>query len=195
MVDGINVKSLLQQSLRSNIGVVAQDTILFHKSLQENIVYGKEEADDGDIREAVRLAALAPLVASLPEGLDTVVGERGMKLSGGERQRVGLARCLIKQPRLVLLDEATSALDSGTEREIQRNILTTQTAALKGRTTLMIAHRLSTARRADVIFVLDKGRLVEQGTHEELLALGAEDGMYARMWRDQMEGDTLDELK
>ena len=195
MVDGINVKSLLQQSLRSSIGVVAQDTILFHKSLRENIVYGKEEADDGDIREAVRLAALGTLVESLPEGLDTVVGERGMKLSGGERQRVGLARCLIKKPRLVLLDEATSALDSGTEREIQRNILTAQTAALKGRTTLMIAHRLSTARRADVIFVLDKGRLVEQGTHEELLALGVEDGMYARMWRDQMEGDTLDELK
>jgi len=197
MVDGINVKSLLQESLRSNIGVVAQDTVLFHASLRDNITYGKEDATEEEILESVRVSALEKLVESLPEGLETLVGERGMKLSGGERQRVGLARCVIKQPKLVLLDEATSALDSGTEREIQRNILTQQTAAAvcKGRTTLMIAHRLSTARRADVILVLDKGQLVEQGTHDELLALGAERGMYARMWRDQMEGDSLDELK
>ncbi|KAL7537825.1 hypothetical protein ACHAXR_008106 [Thalassiosira sp. AJA248-18] len=197
LVDNINVKSLLQQSLRSNIGVVAQDTILFHASLRDNITYGKEDATEDEIWEAVRISALEPLVKSLPEGLETLVGERGMKLSGGERQRVGLARCIIKQPKLVLLDEATSALDSGTEREIQRNILTPHTAAAvcRGRTTLMIAHRLSTARRADVILVLDKGQLVEQGTHEELLAVGPEQGMYARMWRDQMEGDSLDELK
>mmetsp|Transcript_19504 Transcript_19504/g.42389 ORF Transcript_19504/g.42389 Transcript_19504/m.42389 type:complete len:626 (+) Transcript_19504:862-2739(+) len=197
LVDNINVKSLLQQSLRSNIGVVAQDTVLFHASLRENIIYGKEDATEEEVWEAVRISALEPLVTSLPDGLDTMVGERGMKLSGGERQRVGLARCIIKQPKLVLLDEATSALDSGTEREIQRNILTAQTAAAvcRGRTTLMIAHRLSTARRADVILVLDKGQIVEQGTHEHLLALGVEQGMYARMWRDQMEGDSLDELK
>mmetsp|Transcript_27058 Transcript_27058/g.42760 ORF Transcript_27058/g.42760 Transcript_27058/m.42760 type:complete len:207 (-) Transcript_27058:303-923(-) len=197
LVDNIDVKSLLQQSLRSNIGVVAQDTVLFHSSLRENIVYGKEDATEEEVWEAVRISALEPLVTSLPDGLDTMVGERGMKLSGGERQRVGLARCIIKRPKLVLLDEATSALDSGTEREIQRNILTAQTAAAvcRGRTTLMIAHRLSTARRADVILVLDKGQIVEQGTHEHLLALGVEQGMYARMWRDQMEGDSLDELK
>ena len=119
-----------------------------------------------------------------------------MKLSGGERQRVGLARCIIKKPKLILLDEATSNLDSSTEKKIKRNILTPQTASIcKGRTTLMIAHRLSTARQSDVIIVLDKGMVVETGTHDELLALGIEKGMYAKMWRDQMEGDCLDELK
>lgn len=195
-VDGINVKSLLQQSLRSNIGVVAQDTVLFHASLRDNITFGKEDATEEEIWEAVRLSALDKLVNSLPEKLDTLVGERGMKLSGGERQRVGLARCIIKKPKLILLDEATSNLDSTTEKKIQRNILTPQTASIcKGRTTLMIAHRLSTARQSDVIIVLDKGCVVETGTHEDLLALGTEKGMYAKMWRDQMEGDCLDELK
>jgi len=195
-VDGIDVKSLKQQSLRSNIGVVAQDTVLFHASLRDNITYGKEDATEEEIWEAVRITALEPLVKSLPDGLETLVGERGMKLSGGERQRVGLARCIIKQPKICLLDEATSALDSGTEREIQKNILTQQTAAavVKGRTTLMIAHRLSTARRADVILVLEKGRVVERGTHDELLSLGVEKGMYAKMWHDQMGGESLDEL-
>lgn len=196
LVDGINVKSLFQQSLRSSIGVVAQDTVLFHASLRENICYGKEDATDEEIWEAVRLSALDELVNSLPEKLDTIVGERGMKLSGGERQRVGLARCIIKKPKLILLDEATSNLDSTTEKKIQRNILTPQTSAIcKGRTTLMIAHRLSTARQSDTIIVLDKGMVVEQGSHDELLALGAEKGMYAKMWKDQMEGDSLDELK
>jgi len=137
------------------------------------------------------VSALEALVKSMPDGLETLVGERGMKLSGGERQRVGLARCVIKQPKLVLLDEATSALDSGTEREIQRNILSQQAEVCKGRTTLMIAHRLSTARRADIILVLDKGSLVEQGTHDELLERG---GLYAKLWSDQMSGETLDEL-
>lgn len=186
----------MQQSLRSNIGVVAQDTVLFHASLRDNITYGKEDATEEEIWEAVRLSALDKLVNSLPEKLDTLVGERGMKLSGGERQRVGLARCIIKKPKLILLDEATSNLDSTTEKKIQRNILTPQTASIcKGRTTLMIAHRLSTARQSDVIIVLDKGCVVETGTHEDLLALGTEKGMYAKMWRDQMEGDCLDELK
>jgi len=137
---------------------------------------------------------LEQLVKSLPDGLDTIVGERGMKLSGGERQRVGMARCIIKSPKLILLDEATSALDSGTEREIQKNILTQETAAAlcKGRTTLIIAHRLSTAMKADTILVLEKGRLVEQGNHEQLIALGVENSMYARMWRDQMDADDSD---
>lgn len=191
MVDNINVKDLMQTSLRSNIGVVAQETILFHASLRENIIYGKENATEEEVLEAVRISSLSKFVEALPSGLDTLVGERGMKLSGGERQRVGLARCIIKQPKLVLLDEATSALDSGTEREIQRNILNSETAAAicKGRTTLMIAHRLSTARKADMILVLDKGKLVEKGTHEELLARR---GQYAHMWSNQMLGDTLD---
>jgi ABC-type multidrug transport system fused ATPase/permease subunit len=196
LVDGINVKSLFQQSLRSNIGVVAQDTVLFHASLRDNICYGKEDATEEDVWEAIRLSALDQLVNSLPEKLDTIVGERGMKLSGGERQRVGLARCIIKKPKLIILDEATAHLDSTTEKKIQRNILTPRTSAIcKGRTTLMIAHRLSTARQSDVIIVLDKGMVVEQGTHDELLALGTETGMYAKMWKDQMEGDCLDELK
>jgi ABC-type transport system involved in Fe-S cluster assembly fused permease/ATPase subunit len=191
LVDGMNVKSLLLHSLRSNIGVVAQDTVLFHSSLRHNIIYGKEDATDEEIWEAVRISALEQLVKSLPDGLDTIVGERGMKLSGGERQRVGMARCIIKSPKLILLDEATSALDSGTEREIQKNILTQETAAAlcKGRTTLIIAHRLSTAMKADTILVLEKGRLVEQGTHEQLIGLGVENSMYARMWRDQMDAD------
>lgn len=194
LVDGMNVKSLLLHSLRSNIGVVAQDTVLFHSSLRHNIIYGKEDATDEEIWEAVRISALEQLVKSLPDGLDTIVGERGMKLSGGERQRVGMARCIIKSPKLILLDEATSALDSGTEREIQKNILTQETAAAlcKGRTTLIIAHRLSTAMKADTILVLEKGRLVEQGNHEQLIALGVENSMYARMWRDQMDADDSD---
>ena len=224
-VDGINVKSLLQQSLRSHIGVVAQDTVLFHASLRDNITYGNENATEEDIWEAVRLSGLEEFVNSLPEKLDTFgkcscfsklatplfcvkrtvliysslrneVGERGMKLSGGERQRVGLARCIIKKPKLILLDEATSSLDSSTEKKIQKNILTPQSVAIcKGRTTLMIAHRLSTARQSDEIIVLDKGMVVETGTHNELLALGVEKGMYAKMWSEQMEGDCLDELK
>lgn len=195
MVDSINIKSLLLQSLRSNIGVVAQDTVLFHASLRHNIMYGKEDATEEEVWEAVRISALETLVKSLPEGLDTLVGERGMKLSGGERQRVGMARCIIKSPKLILLDEATSALDSGTEREIQKNILTQETAAAlcKGRTTLIIAHRLSTAMKADVILVLEKGRLVEQGTHDQLLSMGTEQSMYARMWRDQMNNDSDEE--
>ena len=154
LVDNLNVKSLQQESLRSNIGIVAQETILFHASLRDNIVYGKENATDEEVWEAVKTSALEPLVKSLPEGLETLVGERGMKLSGGERQRVGLARCIIKQPKLILLDEATSSLDSGTEKEIQRNIFNPETSAkvMKGRTALMIAHRLSTGKSAFVLF-------------------------------------------
>jgi ABC-type multidrug transport system fused ATPase/permease subunit len=180
-VDGHGVKGLTQESLRQNIGVVAQDTILFNATLRENITYGKEDATDEEVWAAVRTAALESFVLGLPDKLDTLVGERGMKLSGGERQRVGLARCIIKDPELVLLDEATSALDSATEREIQRNIVD----VCRGRTTLMIAHRLSTARHADEIIVLEKGKIVERGSHEELL--GKKHGHYAKMWHLQAE--------
>ena len=182
-VDGHDVKSLTQESLRQNIGVVAQDTILFNASLRDNIIYGKEDATEDEVWAAVRAAALETFVLGLPEKLDTLVGERGMKLSGGERQRVGLARCIIKDPEVVLLDEATSALDSATEREIQHNIAD----VCKGRTTLMIAHRLSTARRADEIIVLNEGRIVEQGTHDGLLT---KKGHYHKMWSLQTESDT-----
>jgi len=180
-VDSTNVRNLTQESLRSNIGVVAQETVLFNSTLKENIMYGKIDATEEEIWAAIRASALEEFVNKLPDGLDTLVGERGMKLSGGERQRVGLARCIIKNPQLILLDEATSALDSGTERQIQRNI----GDICRGRTTVMIAHRLSTARNADEIFVLDDGMIVEHGTHDELL--GLEGGRYARMWKDQME--------
>ena len=180
IVNGNNVKSITQQSLRENIGVVAQETVLFNASLRENIIYGKTDATDEDIWKAVRTAALDDFVKGLPNQLETLVGERGMKLSGGERQRVGMARCVIKDPQLILLDEATSALDSATERVIQKNIA----ELCVGRTTLMIAHRLSTARRCNQILVLDKGRIVEQGNHDELLQ---QKGKYANMWKIQTE--------
>lgn len=182
-IDGENVKGLTQKSLRGNIGVVAQETVLFNASLRDNIAYGKPDATDEEIWNAVRTAALDEFVNGLPNKLETLVGERGMKLSGGERQRVGLARCVIRNPQLILLDEATSALDSGTEKRIQQNIAD----ICRGRTTLMIAHRLSTARSADEILVLEKGEICERGTHAELLAKPK--GRYAQMWRDQMMMD------
>jgi len=178
-VDGHDVKHTTLQSLRDNIGIVAQDTVLFNATLRDNIVYGRPNATPEEIQDAVETAALTEFVNGLPNGLDTLVGERGMKLSGGERQRVGLARCVIKKPRLILLDEATSALDSETERKIQKNCL----EVCRSRTTLMIAHRLSTARFADEIIVLNKGVIHERGSHEELLAL--EGGKYKQMWSIQ----------
>jgi len=183
LVDGQNVRRLTQESLRSNIGVVAQDTILFNASLRENIVYGKADATEEEVWAAVRAAALEEFVQGLPQKLETVVGERGMKLSGGERQRVGMARCIIKDPSIILLDEATSALDSATERDIQQNIR----RVCKGRTTIMIAHRLSTARQADEIVVLNKGEIVERGTHAQLLELP--NGHYAKMWQIQSSSE------
>lgn len=179
-VDGLDIETLKQQSLRKNIGVVSQETILFNASLRDNITYGREDATEEEIWRAVRASALQSFVENCPDGLETIVGERGLKLSGGERQRVGLARCIIKEPRLVLLDEATSSLDSTTERDIQRNIA----EICKGRTTVMICHRLSTARHANEIIVLERGSIIERGSHEELLE---RNGQYADMWRIQID--------
>ncbi len=177
-VDGQDARSVTQQSLRDAIGLVPQEVVLFNSSLRENLVYGKPDATDEEVREAARKAQLLDFIDALPKGWETRVGERGVKLSGGEKQRVGIARAILKNPAILVLDEATSALDSVTEQEVQEAL----DEAARGRTTLMVAHRLSTVAGADQIIVLSEGRVVERGSHEELLALG---GLYADLWSRQ----------
>ncbi|CDJ28560.1 uncharacterized protein EMH_0041950 [Eimeria mitis] len=175
---------------RKHIGVVPQDVALFNESLGFNLRYGSPHATDeqlfcgGGAQEAIRLAELTELVESLPDGLDTPVGDRGLRLSGGEKQRVGIARCLLRNPEIVLFDEATSALDLHTEHKILKALQ----AVSRGRTTLLIAHRLSTVAGADTIAVLDRGRVAEIGTHQQLLQ--KPNGLYASMWARQREGQT-----
>ncbi|MGG7565705.1 ABCB family ABC transporter ATP-binding protein/permease [Rhodovulum sp. DZ06] len=177
-IDGQDLRDVAQDSVRAAIGVVPQDTVLFNDTIGYNIAYGRAGAGQAEIEEAARAAQIHDFIAALPQGYDTVVGERGLKLSGGEKQRVAIARTILKNPPILILDEATSALDTDTEREIQ--------AALKrlseDRTVLVIAHRLSTVVDADRIVVLDAGEVVEEGTHAELLALG---GRYATLWARQ----------
>jgi ATP-binding cassette subfamily B protein len=179
-IDGFDLRALTQDSLRRNIGMVPQDTVLFNETLRYNLAYGRPDAGPEEIEKVLETAQLDRLVASLPDGLETQVGERGLKLSGGEKQRVAVARALLKNPPIMVFDEATSALDSRTEQAIQSEL----NAAARERSTLVIAHRLSTIIDADRIIVLDQGVLVEQGTHRELLALG---GLYARLWTMQLE--------
>jgi len=181
-IDGQPINRVQQSTLRQAIAVVPQDTVLFNTTIAENIAYGKPDASLAEIREAAKLASLHDFIASLPDGYDTKVGERGLKLSGGEKQRVAIARAIIKNPTIFLFDEATSALDSRTEKEIQHSLETISA----GRTTLMIAHRLSTVVNCDRIFVLNKGQVEESGTHQELLALN---GMYYTMWMRQASGE------
>ncbi len=177
-IDGIDVRQVTQASLGEVIGVVTQETYLFHSTVRVNLLYARPEATDDQLHTAARLAAIHDRIMELPDGYDTVVGERGYKLSGGEKQRIALARVLLKDPRILILDEATSALDTVSERLIQTAIERT----MAGRTTLAIAHRLSTILRADMILVYERGHVVERGTHPELLA---RDGVYARLYQEQ----------
>ena len=183
-IDGVDVRQLRLASLGEVIGFVTQETFLFHSSVRENLRYAKPEATDHELEVAARLAAIHDRVRELPDGYDTIVGERGYKLSGGEKQRVALARVLLKDPRILVLDEATSALDTVSERLIQAAI----ERAMKGRTTIAIAHRLSTILRADQILVFDHGRIIERGRHDELLAQG---GLYARLYQEQFVAAVL----
>lgn len=180
LIDGVDIRSVTQDSLRRVIGVVPQDTVLFNTSIRENIRYGRVDADEAAVREAIELAQLTAFIDQLPDGADTTVGERGLKLSGGEKQRVAIARAILKQPPIMVFDEATSSLDSGAEQ----GILQALDRLADRHTTLVIAHRLSTIVDADRIVVLDDGRVVEQGNHEQLLAAG---GRYADLWRMQLQ--------
>jgi len=184
-ISGVDVRDLTFGSLRGTVGMVTQDGHLFHDTIRANLAYARPGAGEPDLWDALERARLAGLVRSLPDGLDTVVGERGYRLSGGERQRLTIARLLLARPRVVILDEATAHLDSGSEAEVQEAL----TEALAGRTAVVIAHRLSTVRAADAILVVEDGRVAERGTHAELLAA---DGRYAHLYRTQFAAGAPD---
>ncbi len=185
LIDGQDIRGVTQDSLRAGIGIVPQDTVLFNDSIRYNLAYGRREATFQELQKAAELAHISGFIEGLPDGWDTVVGERGLKLSGGEKQRVAIARAILKRPRIMVFDEATSSLDSHTEQAIQQTLV----EVAEHHTTLVIAHRLSTIVDADRILVMDAGRVVEQGSHTRLLADG---GVYAAMWElQQREGDEV----
>ncbi|MEU8251461.1 ABC transporter ATP-binding protein [Nonomuraea sp. NPDC048916] len=181
---GVDVRDLTADSIRATLGMVTQDGHLFHDSIRANLLFARPEASEDDLWDALRRARLGTLIESLPDGLDTVVGERGYRLSGGERQRLTIARLLLARPQVVILDEATAALDSTSEAAVQAALA----EALEGRTAVVIAHRLSTVRAADVILVIEDGRVAERGTHTELLAAG---GRYEELYRTQFAEPTV----
>ncbi|MBC7943508.1 ABC transporter ATP-binding protein [Candidatus Saccharibacteria bacterium] len=181
VIDGHDIRDVSQESLRKNIAYVPQEPMLFHRSLRENIAYGKTDASDEEIYKAIKQANASEFIDKLPNGLDTIVGERGIKLSGGQRQRIAIARALLKNSPILILDEATSALDSESEKLIQNALI----KLMKGRTSIVIAHRLSTIAKLDRIIVLDSGKIVEQGSHAELLK---QSGIYSKLWSHQSGG-------
>jgi ATP-binding cassette subfamily B protein len=180
-INGVDVRDVTMASLTDTVGLVTQDAHLFHETIRDNLLYAKPGATDAELRAALQGAQISTLIDTLPDGVDTVVGDRGYRLSGGEKQRLAIARLLLKAPEVVVLDEATAHLDSESEVAVQRALAT----ALEGRTSLVIAHRLSTVREADMILVLDHGRIVERGRHDELLDA---DGVYAELYRIQFQG-------
>ena len=177
-LDGIDIREVDLTDLRQSIGLVSQDVFLFHGTVKENIAYGNNTATEEQIIEAARIAEAHEFISNLPQGYDTIVGERGQKLSGGQRQRIAIARAVLKNPPILILDEATSAVDNETEAAIAKSL----EKITRNRTTIAIAHRLSTIRHADCIYVLEYGKIVERGTHEELLA---KEGVYNNLWRVQ----------
>ena len=177
-LDGIDIRDLKFKDLRRAIGLVSQDVFLFHGTVAENIAYGSPEATEYEVIEAAKIAEAHEFITQLPQAYETIVGERGQKLSGGQRQRIAIARAILKNPPILILDEATSAVDNETEAAIQRSL----EKITVNRTTIAIAHRLSTVRNADCIYVMEYGKLVERGTHEQLLD---RQKIYASLWRVQ----------
>jgi subfamily B ATP-binding cassette protein MsbA len=178
LVDGVDLTTIKLESYRRHLGVVLQETFLFDGTIRQNVAFARPEASEAEILEACRIAHVGEFAEGFPEGYDTLVGERGVRLSGGQRQRVSIARAILAEPRILILDEATSSLDSESEALIQEGL----GWLMKGRTTFVIAHRLSTIRRADQILVVEKGEIVERGTHDELYAKG---GRYREMYDRQ----------
>ncbi|CAI8008797.1 ABC transporter aclQ, partial [Geodia barretti] len=185
LIDGVDVREIRLADLSEIIGFVTQESYLFHASMERNLLYARPDATREEMIAACRAAYIHDRIMDLPDGYDTIVGERGFRLSGGERQRLSIARVILHQPRILILDEATSSLDTASERYVQSAL----EPLMEGRTTMVVAHRLSTILSADIIYVLDRGRIVEYGSHDELLSAG---GLYAHLYREQYRGGLVE---